>query len=59
MGDNKKFWRSKTFFAGAAMILLSVSEAIVSGLSWRECVGAALGTAVIVFRTVATKRIMK
>jgi hypothetical protein len=59
MEDNKKFWQSKTFLTGAAIIMLAVSEAVVSGLSWRECVGAALGAAVIVFRAVATKRLTK
>ena len=59
MEDNKEFWRSKTILTGATIIMLAVSEAIVNGLTWRECVGAGLGAAVIVFRAIATKRLMK
>jgi hypothetical protein len=59
MEDNKKLWQSRTALTGATIIMLAVSEAVINGLTWRECVGAGLGAAVIVFRTVATKRLTK
>ena len=57
--STKPWWQSKTFVTGVCIVAMSVVEAIVSGLTWRQCVGVAIGTAVAVFRAVATKKLTK
>ena len=59
MASSKKWYQSKTLWAGVVIVLGATGDAVINGLEWRQCSVIAFGALVAYLRTVTTEGIGK